>query len=207
MVTLLGALDSLRRFVKDIIINVQGSTVQHRSGANETATPFGAARFQTSDNGRADAASGSTFNLGNMLPSDPLGLSANSLTELSSVIPDSDKAPMQEPTLAMLLGLGHGSYYQPATHSPDFLGVLGNWCLFGVLVVQTYVYSYNFPKDRRRLKLLVQTAPTGADVYHWFASGYGDTNRLATSFASAIDVPIMESIVSAMVQFFYTYRV
>ena len=53
----------------------------------------------------------------------------------------------------------------------------------------------------------VQTALTGADVYHWFASSYGDLNRLATPFASAIDVPIMESIVSAMVQFFYAYRV
>jgi hypothetical protein len=53
----------------------------------------------------------------------------------------------------------------------------------------------------------VQTALTGADVYYWFASGYGNLNRLATPFASAIDVPIMESIVAAMVQFFYAYRV
>jgi hypothetical protein len=97
------------------------------------------------------------------------------------------------------------------------------------------VYSYNFPEDSRRLKLLgmqnlpsvlslstpdksyivcavfvlemVQTALTGADVFYWFASGYGDLNRLATPFASAIDVPIIESIVSAMVQFFFAYRV
>ena len=97
------------------------------------------------------------------------------------------------------------------------------------------MYSYNFPEDRRRLKLLgmqnfssllflstpdssyivcavfvletVQTVLTGADVYYWFASGYGDLNRLSTPFASAIDVPIMGSIVSAMVQFFYAYRV
>ncbi|KAF8498151.1 hypothetical protein F5888DRAFT_1803073 [Russula emetica] len=119
--------------------------------------------------------------------------------------------------------------------APLLLGVLLNWCLFGVLVVQTYVYSYNFPEDGRRLKLLgmrnshpllslstpnscyvvyavflletVQTALTGADVYYWFASGYGDMNRLTTPFANAIDIPIVESIVSAMVQFFYTYRV
>jgi len=97
------------------------------------------------------------------------------------------------------------------------------------------VYSYNFPEDGRRVKLLgmqnshpllylsspnssyivytvflletVQTTLTGADVYYWFASGYGDLNRLATPFMSAIDVPIMESIVSAMVQIFYAYRV
>src|ERR1700741_3605293 len=53
----------------------------------------------------------------------------------------------------------------------------------------------------------VQTALTGVDVSYWFASGYGDVNRLSLSFASAIDVPIMESIVSVMVQYFYAYRV
>ena len=53
----------------------------------------------------------------------------------------------------------------------------------------------------------IQTVLTGADVFYWFASGYGDVNRLASPFASAIDVPMMESIVSAMVQYFYAYRV
>jgi hypothetical protein len=97
------------------------------------------------------------------------------------------------------------------------------------------VYSYNFPEDRKRLKLLgmqnfpsllslstpdssyivcavfvletVQTVLSGADVFYWFASGYGDLNRLDTPFASAFDVPIIESMVSAMVQCFYAYRV
>ena len=97
------------------------------------------------------------------------------------------------------------------------------------------VYNYNFPEDGRRVKLLgmqnsypllslstpnspyivytvflletVQTVLTGADVYYWFGSGYGDLNRLTSPFASAIDVPIMESILSATVQFFYAYRV
>lgn len=53
----------------------------------------------------------------------------------------------------------------------------------------------------------VQTVLTGADVFYWFASGFGDLNRLTIPFASAIDVPIMESIVSAMVQSFFAYRV
>jgi hypothetical protein len=53
----------------------------------------------------------------------------------------------------------------------------------------------------------VQTALTGADAYQWFGSGYGDLNRLTSPLLSAIDIPIVESIVSAMVQFFYAYRV
>jgi len=53
----------------------------------------------------------------------------------------------------------------------------------------------------------VQTALTGADLYYWFASGYGDMNHLTSPFASTFDIPLIESLVSAMVQFFYAYRV
>ncbi len=96
------------------------------------------------------------------------------------------------------------------------------------------VYSYNFSEDNRRLKLLgmqtssplslstpdrsytvytvffletLQTALSGADLYYWFASGFGDMNHLASPFASTFDIPLIESLVSAMVQFFYAYRV
>ena len=53
----------------------------------------------------------------------------------------------------------------------------------------------------------LQTALSGADLYYWFASGYGDMNHLASPFASTFDIPLIESLVSAMVQFFYAYRV
>ena len=96
------------------------------------------------------------------------------------------------------------------------------------------MYSYNFPEDSWRIKLLgmqlpshlslstpdssyivytvflletVQTALSGADLYYWFAAGFGDMNHLDRSFLSAFDVPFIESLVSAIVQFFYAYRV
>jgi len=53
----------------------------------------------------------------------------------------------------------------------------------------------------------VQTALSGADMYYWFASGYGDMKHLASPFASTFDIPLIESLVSGMVQFFYAYRV
>ncbi|KAI0282968.1 hypothetical protein BC826DRAFT_241323 [Russula brevipes] len=83
--------------------------------------------------------------------------------------------------------------------APLLLGGLWNWCLYGVLLVQFYVYSYNFPEDKRSLKLL--------DLFYWFVSGYGDTAHLASPFASSFDVPIIESVVSLIVQFFYAYRI
>lgn len=53
----------------------------------------------------------------------------------------------------------------------------------------------------------VQTALSGADLYYWFVSGYGDMNHLSSPFASTFDIPLLESLVSAMVQYFYAYRV
>lgn len=96
------------------------------------------------------------------------------------------------------------------------------------------MYSYNFPNDRKRLKLLgTQTSPAlfpsttdnsdvvstvflletlqtvlcGVDLFYWFASGYGDVTRLTSPFASPFDIPILESTVAFMVQNFYAYRV
>ncbi|KAF8258628.1 hypothetical protein EI94DRAFT_1117393 [Lactarius quietus] len=52
---------------------------------------------------------------------------------------------------------------------------LFNWTLYGILCIQIYMYSCNFPNDRLSLKFLVyfvflletvQTALTGADVYY-----------------------------------------
>ncbi|KAI9446100.1 hypothetical protein H4582DRAFT_1903448 [Lactarius indigo] len=100
--------------------------------------------------------------------------------------------------------------------APMLLGALWNWTLYGVLVVQLYVYTYNFPGDRTPLKLLVysiflietvQTALTGADLYYWLVSGFGNIGRLTSPHLSGFDVPIIGSIVSLAVQFFFVYRI
>ncbi|KAI9435799.1 hypothetical protein H4582DRAFT_2079434 [Lactarius indigo] len=100
--------------------------------------------------------------------------------------------------------------------APMLLGALWNWTLYGVLVVQIYVYSYNFPEDRILLKSLVyslfvvetlQTALTGADLYYWFVSGFGNMDHLSSPYLSAIDVPIIGSIVALSVQIFFMYRI
>jgi len=100
--------------------------------------------------------------------------------------------------------------------APVLFGTLWNWTLYGVLVVQTYVYSYNFPEDKKLLKLLVyamflfetlQTALSGVDLYYRFASGFGNMDRLRDPYVNAFDVPIMGAIVSETVQIFFAYRV
>jgi hypothetical protein len=53
----------------------------------------------------------------------------------------------------------------------------------------------------------LQTALSGADLYYWFVSGYGNVDHLTSPYASSFDVPIMGSVVSLSVQFFFVYRI
>ena len=53
----------------------------------------------------------------------------------------------------------------------------------------------------------LQTALSGADLYYWFGSGFGNIHHLSNPYASAFDVPIMGSIVSGAVQYFFVYRI
>jgi len=96
------------------------------------------------------------------------------------------------------------------------LGTIWNWALYGVLVVQFYVYSYNFEKDRKFLKILVyaiflletvQTVLSLVDLYYRFASGFGNIQRLIEPHLSPFDGPIIGAIVSVTVQYFFAYRV
>ncbi|KAH9966361.1 hypothetical protein BGW80DRAFT_1209494 [Lactifluus volemus] len=100
--------------------------------------------------------------------------------------------------------------------APLLFGNLWNWTLYGALVVQLYVYSYNFSDDKKLLKLLVyaiffletlQTSLSGADLYYWFVSGYGDIRHLVTPYATSFDVLMIEAVVSLSVQFFFVYRI
>ncbi|KAI0000789.1 hypothetical protein BJV74DRAFT_820679 [Russula compacta] len=48
---------------------------------------------------------------------------------------------------------------------------------------------------------------SGADLYYWFASGFGQVDRLTHPHLSAFDVPIIEALVAVTVQYFFAYRV
>jgi hypothetical protein len=100
--------------------------------------------------------------------------------------------------------------------APILFGPIFNWALYGVLCVQIYVYSYNFPDDRRAIKFLayfvflietVQTALTGCDIYYWFMAGFGDFDRLKNSKFSPIDIPTIDAFISLIVQVFFCYRI
>jgi len=99
---------------------------------------------------------------------------------------------------------------------PLLFGPLVNWSLYGVLCVQTYVYSYNFPNDKPMAKCLayftflletVQTALSGADIYYWFIEGFANIERLKDSHFAPIDIPIFHGIMAFVVQGYFCYRI
>jgi hypothetical protein len=53
----------------------------------------------------------------------------------------------------------------------------------------------------------LETALSGWDLYHWFASGFGNMDRLEDPYAGPFDAPIIGSIVSGTVQYFFIYRI
>ncbi|KAH9060688.1 hypothetical protein EDB87DRAFT_1683380 [Lactarius vividus] len=116
--------------------------------------------------------------------------------------------------------------------APLLLGTVWNWTLYGVLITQFCksfikpllvlpgsssrgedVYTYNFPNDDKRLKFLgkwtlsVQSGLSLADLYYWFASGFGDITHLASPHLSVWDGPLLGGVVSLAVQFFFVYRI
>ncbi|KAF9460300.1 hypothetical protein BDZ94DRAFT_1311672 [Collybia nuda] len=112
------------------------------------------------------------------------------------------------------------------------VGIMLNWCLLGILIVQicdypfllpqidkTYcrsdVYRLHFHNDKTWLKSfvyilffleIIQTSLTTADAFHWFAYGFGNMNILGTAYISPVDAPIMNSFMAYMVQLFYGWR-
>jgi len=98
---------------------------------------------------------------------------------------------------------------------PLLLGYFFNWCLYGVLCIQVYIYYLAFPLDNRFNKFLVyaifavettQTVLITHDSFHSFAIGYGNINVLNSAQLEWIAIPIMSGIVSMVVQIYYGYR-
>ncbi|KAJ6549827.1 hypothetical protein B0H19DRAFT_1159817 [Mycena capillaripes] len=99
---------------------------------------------------------------------------------------------------------------------PTMVGICLNWGFMGLTVVQVYFYSTQFKSDPKTLKYLVwglfvidmlQTALVTADAFHWFVFGFGNMDRLNDTFLNSWDVPLLDSVISLVVQIFYCWRI
>ncbi|KAJ7868849.1 hypothetical protein B0H13DRAFT_1896911 [Mycena leptocephala] len=78
---------------------------------------------------------------------------------------------------------------------PRLLGLIFNWSLLGVLTTQVYIYHINFPKDKRFLKIIV--------VRLWL----GRHPCLYGLFTGFLNVPVLSSVIGAIVQIFFGWRI
>ncbi|KAJ7579142.1 hypothetical protein C8J56DRAFT_1110281 [Mycena floridula] len=99
---------------------------------------------------------------------------------------------------------------------PQLIGLLLNFCLFGVLTVQTYVYHLSFPNDKVQLRLLVafvfvyelvSTIMSAIDAFNWFASGFGNLAEAVSPGLSPIYSPMGEGFIASVVQLYFCYRI
>ncbi|KAF5380000.1 hypothetical protein D9615_006250 [Tricholomella constricta] len=99
---------------------------------------------------------------------------------------------------------------------PPLIGIMLNWFLYGILVMQTYVYYQCFSEDRFKIKVLVygifcldtvQSVLGTADAFHWFAKGFGNMVMLSDPYISAFDAPILDGIIAFIVQTFFCWRI
>ncbi|KAJ8085032.1 hypothetical protein PM082_003810 [Marasmius tenuissimus] len=114
--------------------------------------------------------------------------------------------------------------YSPTSISPDiieivkpvFLSHLFNWGLFGALSVQSYIYYLAFPSDRWFTKAvvaivytieLVQTILVTKLGFDTFGDGWGDPAAAIDPGITWLCFPIMTSIGSCIIQFYYAWRV
>ncbi|KAJ7112896.1 hypothetical protein C8R44DRAFT_881948 [Mycena epipterygia] len=100
---------------------------------------------------------------------------------------------------------------------PLFIGTILNWALLGALVIQLYnYYSYFRITDRIFVKILVysvatlefcQTAFITHVVWQQVISQWGDFTVLATSPWTSSATPVLNGVVSAIVQCFFAWRI
>ncbi|KJA17359.1 hypothetical protein HYPSUDRAFT_57790 [Hypholoma sublateritium FD-334 SS-4] len=97
-----------------------------------------------------------------------------------------------------------------------YLGILFNWTLYGVLVMQVYIYYAAFQKDQTTVKTLVyglflldslQSILLARDGFITFASGFGNVEGLDEAHLEWFSIPFTTAIVSCIVQCFFATRI
>ncbi|KAH8825890.1 hypothetical protein DL96DRAFT_1610160 [Flagelloscypha sp. PMI_526] len=107
-------------------------------------------------------------------------------------------------------------------YAPTWVGAFLHNILFGILIVQVYIYYSFFPKDKRSIKALVysvflielaQTLMRAFDAYNNEVVHWGDPDFVGTHVGHRGDVltwlsmPILTAISGGIVQVYFGYRI
>ncbi|KAJ7045914.1 hypothetical protein C8F04DRAFT_1249281 [Mycena alexandri] len=99
---------------------------------------------------------------------------------------------------------------------PLVLGYMFGFGLYGILIVQVYMYSELFPRDRPAIKALVWTMFCLESVFTLFTTiaawnqygpGWGDTDTLLIIDWAWGPLPVLNGVLAGMAQSFYIWRI
>ncbi|TCD63226.1 hypothetical protein EIP91_005811 [Steccherinum ochraceum] len=99
---------------------------------------------------------------------------------------------------------------------PLLLASLFNWGLFGILIVQAYIYYIAFPLDNYKLKgvvavtfilEMIQVILSTHDAFRVSASGWGNPVELDSIGLNWLSIPILSGIISCVCRLFYGWRI
>ncbi|KAK7019966.1 hypothetical protein R3P38DRAFT_2971892 [Favolaschia claudopus] len=99
---------------------------------------------------------------------------------------------------------------------PMVLGFLWSFALYGILIVQVYIYFQLYPKDRIAIKWLVWITFFFDTVFivfqmiaawYMFGSGWGDPDRLLAFNWSWMPLVVLNGLLAGIAQGFYTWRI
>ncbi|KAJ7187797.1 hypothetical protein C8R46DRAFT_1205036 [Mycena filopes] len=99
---------------------------------------------------------------------------------------------------------------------PLVLGYMFSYCLYGILIVQVYMYTEAYPRDRTGIKAIVwsmfllQTVFTlfiTIAAWNQYGPGWGDTDTLGTIDWSWEPLPALSGVLAAWAQGFYIWRI
>ncbi|KAJ7154149.1 hypothetical protein C8R46DRAFT_1197133 [Mycena filopes] len=99
---------------------------------------------------------------------------------------------------------------------PLVLGYMGGYLLYGVLIVQVYMYFESFPKDRGAIKAIVWsmfilesifTLFTTIAAWNQYGPGWGDTSTLLFIDWAWGPLPALNGVLAGIAQGFYIWRI
>ncbi|KAF5350108.1 hypothetical protein D9756_009064 [Leucocoprinus leucothites] len=106
--------------------------------------------------------------------------------------------------------------HAPLVLGPPIIGVTLNWFLYGILVMQYFMYLNNNTKDKKWLRATVhflmaldtaQTLMAMDDIFYWYVYNFGNYSALLEFNIATIDGPFLDALIMITVQLVYCWRV
>ncbi|KAJ7045911.1 hypothetical protein C8F04DRAFT_1388464 [Mycena alexandri] len=99
---------------------------------------------------------------------------------------------------------------------PLVLGYMWSYCLYGILIVQIYMYSEAYPRDRAGIKAVVWgmfiletifTLFITMAAWNQYGLGWGDTDTLVIIDWAWEPLPALNGVLAGIAQSFYIWRI